>query len=249
MPKIRPELKQDLLERGEWGEFVRFRQELKLGGMANNEAHRQALKKFFPDTEGVFDSPVDQVVEQVPDVGGSEEISAAGGTVKRSRNKRGGGRRASSSTTATRSGGPSSSFPISPASSMTVKPGPVVPQSLPALPEVSSSDFGGRKASEVEVIRWVASNMEVVDPAPVNCPSAAAWGLLAQCRSSMIARSEFWKQTYPKLLPSKAQLDKEDEAVTDESKAVEVIQELLSFRNESILESGGSGAIWKEGEF
>jgi hypothetical protein len=100
---------------------------------------------------------------------------------------------------------------------------------------VQSADFNGRVSSEVESVRWVAANMKVVDPSPKDCPSAAAWGLLSQCRDSMVSESEFWKLTFPKLLPSRAQMEAlELDKLPDVGRADEVIKELLQFRRDAI---------------
>lgn len=104
---------------------------------------------------------------------------------------------------------------------------------LPSLPMVKSDTFDDKKCTEVEAVRWVADNMMVENPKPEDCPSAAAWGMLGQCRSSMISQSDFWKQTYPKLLPSKTEMEKARDGASNESKAMEVIDKLLDFKEEA----------------
>ena len=70
----------------------------------------------------------------------------------------------------------------------------------------------------------------MIDPSPDDCPSAAAWGLLASCRKSPSAKADFWRNTYPKLMPTRAQLEKDEKSGTkDLSKAREVIEDLLEF--------------------
>ena len=105
--------------------------------------------------------------------------------------------------------------------------------SLPPLPLVQSDTFDDKKCTEVESVRWVADNMMVENPRHEDCPSAAAWGMLGQCRSSMISQSDFWKQTFPKLLPSRTEMEKERDGATSESKAMEVINKLLEFKEEA----------------
>jgi hypothetical protein len=215
MPKIAPELKQKLLEQGKWSEFVLYRQTLKEGGMVNADAHNQAVEHFFgylPEvtTERKIIKKSKKPIKQKVSVEPPPPQSADNG-------KDGGGSESSP--------GPPPSSPI-----------PAVKDyigNLPRLVEVKSGDFDGKVASEVEAVRWVADNMEVLDPRPKDCPSAAAWGLLSQCRQSLQARSDFWKLTYAKLLPTKAQMEKEQDALPDESKAKEVIEDLLRFGREA----------------
>lgn len=98
------------------------------------------------------------------------------------------------------------------------------------LPAMDITDLGGRTGSEVEIVRWVARNMEMLSPDVDGCPDATAWGLLAHCRRSELARAEFWKQTYPKLLPSKAQLETTVEVDMDGSGTVELIGRIRAMR-------------------
>jgi hypothetical protein len=99
---------------------------------------------------------------------------------------------------------------------------------------VTAADFNGKQATPQENVQWVADNMEISDPSVKECPSAAAWNFLAQCRNSITAKSEFWRMTYPKLLPTKSQLEKEGRVEKlDVGKAAEVIDKLLKFGQEA----------------
>jgi len=94
--------------------------------------------------------------------------------------------------------------------------------------------FEGKQATEVEVIRWVARNMMVSNPSTEECPDATAWALLSHCRMSPLAVAEFWKTTYTKLLPSRAQMEvQKGDNETDGSKALEVIEDLLRISEEA----------------
>ena len=210
MPKISSDLKAKLIEEGRWTEFVRYRQDLKAGGSSSVTAHKAAVDHFFNNAP-----------EKSSESGSVNPKSAQSATESaQSVEKR---RPIPDVPADVRSG--SSSKPAEP----TVKTGG---SDYAELPPVQSSDFEGRVANEVDVIRWVAANMEIQDPNPADCPSSSAWGLLAHCRSSNVARSEFWKQTYPKLLPSRAKMEEQQE-VDNEGKAAEVIEDLLRFRTES----------------
>jgi len=233
MPKTDPELKAKLLEKGQWGEFVKYRQELKIGGMSGVEAHHRTLDKFFdhlPEAEREklkkIHRPGNKTKKKKSTTKGQPVPSSVDGGGSDSPTK-----------LPSPSGSPPSTLSVSHRCTVNEKISDATVKEytgdLPKLKPVRSEDFDGKQAPEVEVIRWVASNMEIQNPEPKDCPSAAAWGLLAQCRNSPIARGEFWKQTYPKLLPSRAQMEQEQDSVPDESKAKEVIEDLLRFNREA----------------
>ena len=66
-----------------------------------------------------------------------------------------------------------------------------------------------RDAGIVEVIMWVAKNLETPESelSPSDAPSSEAWGMLTSYRSSSERRDMFWDRIYMKLVPSKAQLE------------------------------------------
>jgi len=209
MPKTSPELKEQLLKEGRWGEFIRYREELKEGGMVGIEAQQKALDKFF-------DNP--------PEAARYRKTRAKPNTKAKPKGSRG--------------------YTVNEHPSETKVKGHV--GDLPKLPVVKAEDFEEKRASEVEVIRWVASNMEIADPQPKDCPSAAAWGLLVQCRKSGIAQSDFWKQTFPKLLPSRTQMEEDRSDLPDEGRAKEVIEDLLRFGREAKEEPKEEEVVEKE---
>lgn len=69
--------------------------------------------------------------------------------------------------------------------------------------------FEGRKgrASAKEAVEWVFENMSVVDVKAEEAPSSGAWGYLQMCRRDPSVRSDFYKSVWPKLLPTRGQLD------------------------------------------
>lgn len=80
---------------------------------------------------------------------------------------------------------------------------------IPDLPPVSRKMFHGKEANEIEVIRWVARNMDIRDVSPEDCPDAAAWRLLKRCRDSKLFEQLFWQSMWTKVVPSRAQIEKE----------------------------------------
>jgi hypothetical protein len=212
MPKTAMELKTLLIEQGRWADFVRYREDLKAGGVGNTEAHKRAVAEFFND-------PPETTTE-----------SGTKHDPKKESRRVANGKKSPPSSDAKVVAPADEKKPVT-----TVK-APV--GSHPPLPQVCSADFAGKVASEVEEVRWVAANMEIADPQPGECPSAAAWGLLAQCRRSPAHMADFWKLTYPKLLPSRAQMEKQQEDVDQEGRAAGVIEDLLRFGQEAVSECG-----------
>ena len=83
------------------------------------------------------------------------------------------------------------------------------PDELPELPAVTRTQFRRKEANEIEVIRWVARNMDIRDVKPADCPDAAAWRLLKKCRESKLFEQLFWQSMWTKVVPSRTQLEKE----------------------------------------
>ncbi len=55
-----------------------------------------------------------------------------------------------------------------------------------------------------EEARWVAMNMAVKDVKKEQAPSSAAYSWLLRCQTTPSTQDDFWKSTYPKLLPSQS---------------------------------------------
>lgn len=96
------------------------------------------------------------------------------------------------------------------------------------LREVSPADFPDKVATEAENIRWVARNMAMIPKSitPADCPSPIAWNLLAHCLESPQAKADFWKNTYPKLLPSRSQLEEDKAEKFDGQGQIDVISQI-----------------------
>jgi len=86
-------------------------------------------------------------------------------------------------------------------------------------------DFGDRRCSEQEIIRWVGQNMRMENVKPCDCPDPTAWNMLQQCQSSPLFATEFWKTIYTKIIPSKKELG-EDSGV-DKDKVEEMLVEMI----------------------
>lgn len=69
--------------------------------------------------------------------------------------------------------------------------------------------FMSRTADMVKQVSWVAKHMDVSEDLIrfEDIPCAEAWGMLQSYKTSVERRQEFWDKVYPKLMPSRSQLD------------------------------------------
>lgn len=80
-----------------------------------------------------------------------------------------------------------------------------------------------KKITEKEAIRWVAENLDK-EVKKDNAPSSISWNLLQDVQSGGMDRREFWAM-WAKLLPTKAQMEQEDESESDAGRVEEWIDE------------------------
>ena len=105
------------------------------------------------------------------------------------------------------------------------------------------ADFEGKDAGEVEIIRWVARYMDIVDVKPSDCPDPAAWSLLSACRRSPAFAASFWQSMYTKIIPSRSQLEaKAPDGSIDGADQVGVIERILVFKCAAEKSRGSSGS-------
>jgi len=222
MGKLREDLKIQLKEAGQWPEFIRLRDELKLQGCTPKEAQTRAVAAFFKNPPKVTGQSASRKTKKsvTKTISKSKSDNNQDSSDKKDDSEK------KPVVGSVENGAVSENQPE-------VKK-PLVGSSAPPLKFVDSDIFEGKQAPEVEIIRWVARNMMVIDPLVEECPDASAWALLAHCRQSNLCAAEFWKTTYTKLLPSRAQMEaSKGEKDTDGSKTTEVIDELLSISKEA----------------
>ena len=125
---------------------------------------------------------------------------------------------------------------------------------------IRRGDIYGPRVSEREAIKWVFEHVEVdmslIDPSGV--PGAGAWGLLAWVQSSASNRATFYGTMWPKILPSRGDLDRQSRQSDDGRSVLELIgrieesigKELSdgSERKESRSGSGGEGEGEESGD-
>ncbi len=88
---------------------------------------------------------------------------------------------------------------------------------------VPGTTFSGKTASSIEVIEWVAANIAITDPDPKKAPNSEAWGLLQWVRRDQQNEGEFWRQIYPKLMPTKSEMKKSQGEKENESDVIDLI--------------------------
>lgn len=96
--------------------------------------------------------------------------------------------------------------------------------------ELAPEGLADRAGSEVEIIRWVARNIDNHMPTELDCPDPFAWTLLRQCRSNPMFVTFFIEKLWVKLIPSKAQLiEPNDDGPIDGAHTLEILEKIRSF--------------------
>jgi hypothetical protein len=236
MAKLRDELKAKLIDAGVWGEFVAYRGELVAGGMAPADALRAAVGKFIADApEAVAQPrPGQRRSKAKAKAKRSEVMDGSRGQDRVGEDGVVGGVRAGAALAEVAAGSGGEAVAArgdrEGCDVASVRVGVTGGLGAAPLAGCCLEDFGGRTASEVEIIRWVARNMEVADPRLSECPDPTAWALLSHCRRSLMAAGEFWKQTYTKLLPSRAQLEQVEDDADDSGVTLETLEKIREAR-------------------
>ncbi len=76
-------------------------------------------------------------------------------------------------------------------------------------------------------LKWVFQALGSKDLKPEDAPSAGAWALLTNLNDDEMMLKDFYRTVFPKLLPSKSQLDKGDDRADDGRKLFGIIERLL----------------------
>lgn len=62
-------------------------------------------------------------------------------------------------------------------------------------------------------VRWVYQNLPEIDPCVKSCPSRGAWGWLMHIQQNSVAESDFYTKIYPKLMPTRSEIDHKSKVV------------------------------------
>lgn len=230
MAEIKPEQKAELIERGEWVAFVQMRDTYRDEGDKPWEAHYKTIRHFFGE-------------EAVPAKFGGRSVAEKVAKTKSPKNisKK---TEASDTPEMTFDNAESPSLESAVVEKRPDRTGMTQKNRLPPEKKfeyAKKSDFAGKKQiGAFEVVCWVAENMALDDVGVSDCPSSTAWGMLQQCRTNPMYRFEFWKTIYPKLLPSRAQIeDGSDQGGFDGEVTHEHLRKLAEMRDNAIGEVVG----------
>lgn len=103
------------------------------------------------------------------------------------------------------------------------------PPAPAAYPKMSRQLALSKKCSTREAVTWVAEMMEVRDLMPEDAPSGAAWGMYVWVNQSLDNAATFWASVFPRMLPSRAQLEEQDRGLKDDgSSTIDLISRLQS---------------------
>ena len=83
-----------------------------------------------------------------------------------------------------------------------------------------------KQVSEKDAVRWVAEALGLATVKESHAPSSMAWAMYKDVKDGEFSKTEFWN-LWAKLLPTKAQLEREDEAADTNEKIGDLIDELL----------------------
>lgn len=102
-------------------------------------------------------------------------------------------------------------------------------------------ELAGKEASEIEIIRWVARNIDNPEASADDCPDPFAWTLLRQCRDIQNPGFVpfFIEKLWSKLIPSKAQMvDPNDDGAIDGTPTMEIIGRIQIARDRANKDCG-----------
>lgn len=88
-------------------------------------------------------------------------------------------------------------------------------------------DFAGSLHDPIGDLKWVFQALGAKGLTPADAPSAGAWALLTTLQTDEVLLKGFYTTVFPKLLPSKAQIDKGEDRVDDGRKLFGIIEQLL----------------------
>lgn len=89
------------------------------------------------------------------------------------------------------------------------------------------ADFASALHDPIGDLKWVFQALGAKDLKPADAPSSGAWALLTTLQNDELLLKGFYTTVFPKLLPSKAQIDKGEDRVDDGRKLFGLIEQLL----------------------
>ena len=104
----------------------------------------------------------------------------------------------------------------------------VAPEAEEESSRVSKTMFLGKTCSTQQSVIWVAKHIAVEDAIASEAPSSEAWGMLIWAQRTGHNEREFWTSIYPKLLPTRTQLDAEARFSDDGRAIISIIERVRS---------------------
>ena len=96
-------------------------------------------------------------------------------------------------------------------------------------------NFELNRAEAAEQVIWVARALGLGSKASrSDCPDPAAWGMFEECKKSPSFRSIFWQSIYPKLIPSRSQLDDRKPGMLDGEEIVSLIDRIIGVKESAM---------------
>ena len=87
--------------------------------------------------------------------------------------------------------------------------------------------FNSENCNPMEDIKWVFHALGAKDLKPEDAPSPGAWNMLQSLQYDENALKAFYTTTYPKMLPTRAQMEKGDNRAEDGRKQFALIDRIL----------------------
>lgn len=100
----------------------------------------------------------------------------------------------------------------------------------PVIPLLSREDFLKTAIEDhdaIRDIRWAFHALGVEGLEPTDAPSPGAWHLYQSLKDDEVLQKSFYSTVYPKLLPSKAQMERGTDRAEDGRKLFGLIDDLL----------------------
>lgn len=91
--------------------------------------------------------------------------------------------------------------------------------------DILLTKMDGKQVDERTLLRWIFENLDVEDLKPTDAPSPGAWSFLCRIRDNPAMQVEFYTDLWPKLLPSKAQIEP-PETMTDDGHCIDLIERI-----------------------
>lgn len=100
----------------------------------------------------------------------------------------------------------------------------------PASPETDACSstpdltvLRGKTAPILEAVRWTFEHLDATWVTPADAPSAGAWSLRESARINPGTRAEFYRTFVPRMLPTRQQIDREEEMQANDEPVLEMI--------------------------